>query len=288
MSKYYYSQVISSNDDGTINESFYLNMNSGSDCRYETELTEPDSDVPCNRHRGKYKCQQLHYRLSTSVFKKIVAAAATNNSDDNTDLKNNTDNKILSEDENNNYSSDLAKKYELNTQKKKKTSVDLKVSLQQNSSSRLYLPTVEFHYRFTKKHLSLTLINTFILSEIIYKPSLILSLYNFLFDILFFFSVFKAINLTSIEKLRELIIRGSQQQKSILLKSEMINHYIFCKITKEGELIDNTEQNLILKHASIYQLLAQQTALTASDECTEDDCEAGFKAAESHSEEGLS
>ncbi|EGC47258.1 conserved hypothetical protein [Histoplasma capsulatum var. duboisii H88] len=79
----------------------------GSNCRYKTELTESDSDVPCDRHRGKHKHQQLHYRLSTSVLKKVVAAAATNDLNDDTDLKNDTDNEILLEDEDNNYSSGI-------------------------------------------------------------------------------------------------------------------------------------------------------------------------------------
>ncbi|OJD22678.1 hypothetical protein ACJ73_05976, partial [Blastomyces percursus] len=111
---------------------------------------------------------------------------------------------------------------------------DLRVSLQRDPSSGPHLPTVEFRYSFTKKHLGLTQANTFILPEIIYDPSLILSPHNFLFGILFFFGAFKATNLTSMEKLRGLTIGGGRQQKPIPLKPEMADHFVFCKVTKEG------------------------------------------------------
>ncbi|EEH45265.2 uncharacterized protein PADG_01415 [Paracoccidioides brasiliensis Pb18] len=154
----------------------------------------------------------------------------------------------------------LAKKLSLDTQEKEKTPVsasnnllglftlnrksailnlpyrDLKVSLQRDPSGGPHLPTVEFHYRFMKKHLGLTLMyeHTFILPEIIYDPSLILSPHNFLFGILFFFGAFKATNLISMEQLRGLTIGGGRQQKPIPLKPEMADHYVFCKVTKEG------------------------------------------------------
>ncbi|OJD21255.1 hypothetical protein ACJ73_07408, partial [Blastomyces percursus] len=111
---------------------------------------------------------------------------------------------------------------------------DLKVSLQRDPSGGPRLPTGEFRYGFTKTHVGLTPTNNFILTEIIYEPSLILSPHTLPFGILFFFGAFKATNLTSIEKLRGLTIGGGRQQKPIPLKPEMADHYVFCKVTKEG------------------------------------------------------
>ncbi|OJD09550.1 hypothetical protein ACJ73_10233 [Blastomyces percursus] len=147
---------------------------------------------------------------------------------------------------------------------------DLRVSLQRDSSGGPHLPTVEFSYEFTKKHLGLTQTNTFILPEIMCDPSLILSPYTFHFGILFFFGAFKAINLTSMEQLRGLKIGGDRQQTPIPLKPEMANHYVFSKVAKvDGEtaweaealtrnhagLVGDAEQNLVLKHANIRTFL---------------------------------
>ncbi|EER42287.1 C2H2 finger domain-containing protein [Histoplasma capsulatum H143] len=377
MPKRRHNQVISSNDGGTTDESSRMDMNSGSDYGYETELTEPDSDVPRDRRRGKRKRRQLHYRPSTSVPKKVVAAAATDDSDDDTDPEDDTDDEISSGDEDDDYSPGARrliarmedhwqrsaslsparnplpplnprfgtdretisrycrkKEAEPSAHRKWRDPIDalraagrsdlyrffnwrfgLKLGEGRSSTegdeqvelpegrleelpallrgrdwqqgrctadavdaegkshspigrrlSRLivveepstagqeawaghtgegedagrdpsggpHLPTVEFRYRFTKKHLGLTPTNTFILPEIIYEPSLILSPHNFLFGILFFFGAFKATNLTSMEKLRGLTIGGGRQQKPIPLKPEMADHYVFCKVTKEG------------------------------------------------------
>ncbi|KKZ66700.1 hypothetical protein EMCG_07620, partial [[Emmonsia] crescens] len=47
------SRVTSSKDGDTTDESSRLDTNSQSDRGYETELTEPDSDAPRDRRKGK-------------------------------------------------------------------------------------------------------------------------------------------------------------------------------------------------------------------------------------------
>lgn len=99
---------------------------------------------------------------------------------------------------------------------------NLRVSLQRDSSDEFYISMMKFNYSFTKKNFDFTqtyalsdlsilkhayiywstVRNTFILSEIIYESSLILSSHTFLFDILFFFDDFKIIHLISMKKLR--------------------------------------------------------------------------------------
>ncbi|OJD21219.1 hypothetical protein ACJ73_07443 [Blastomyces percursus] len=445
------SLLTSSYDGDTTDESPRLDTNSESDRGYETELTELESDAPCDRRKGKRKRQQLRYKPNRLVLEKDAAAAATDDSDDDTDPQDDTDDEISSGDEDDDYSPGtriliarledhwqryckkkeaepsadpkwrdpvdalralgrrdlylffnwrfklklgkggrrlkgtkkssalkgdwknflryyegtsgtkidarlmrltrmslrrLAKKHGLDTQEKEKTPVyvedmsslqettlrtqekrfwlglqrmqiclynllglftlnrksailslryrDLRVSLQRDPSGGPHLPTVEFSYEFTKKHLGLTQTNTFILPEIICDPSLILSPHTFLFGILFFFGAFKAINLTSMEKLRGLKIGGNRQQTPIPLKPEMANHYVFCKVAKvDGEvrifpeekmdpssairtiaeiagflhpwfnhrcrygggLVGDAEQNLVLKHANIRTFL---------------------------------
>ncbi|EDN06475.1 predicted protein [Histoplasma mississippiense (nom. inval.)] len=447
MAKRCRSRVTSSNDDGTADETSPMDTDSESDRGYETELTDPDSDVPRDRRRGKRKRRRLRYRPNAPVPKEDAAAAATDDSDDDTDPEDDTEDDISSGDEDDDYSPGtklliarmedhwqwkkaktsadpkwrdpvdalrgagrrdlylffnwrfklklgkggrrlrgtkkssalkgdwknflryyegatgtkidaklmrltrkslrrLAKKRGLDVQEKEKTPVyvedmsplqettlrtqekrfwlglqrmqiclynllglftlnrksailalrykDLRVSLQWDPNGGPHLPTVEFSYEFTKKHLGLTQTNTFILPEIIYDPSLILSPHNFLFGILFFFGAFKATNLTSMKKLRGLKIGGGRQQKPIPLKPEMANYYVFCRVEKVdgkvrilpedkmdpssairtiaeicgflhpwfnhrcrygGGLVGDAEQNLVLKHASIRTFL---------------------------------
>ncbi|OJD21423.1 hypothetical protein ACJ73_07235, partial [Blastomyces percursus] len=69
-----------------------------------TKLTEPDSDAPCDRCKGKCEHQQLAYKSNTSVSKKHAAATATDDSDDDTDPEDDTDDEISSGDEDDDYS----------------------------------------------------------------------------------------------------------------------------------------------------------------------------------------
>ncbi|EDN05396.1 predicted protein [Histoplasma mississippiense (nom. inval.)] len=379
----------SSSGSGTTDQLSPFATDSESDRGYENELTEPDSDAPCDRRKVKRRRRRLRYKPNTPV-PKGAAVSVTDDSDDDTDPEDDTDDEILSEDEDDDYafgtrnniarledhwqrkkaktSADpkwqdpvdalraagrrnlylflnwrfklkfgkggrrlkgtrksssldgdwknflryhegatgtkldgrlmrlmrkslrrLAKKHGLDTQQKEKDPVyvedtatlqktglrtqekrfwlglqrmqiclynllglftlnrksailnlrfkDLRVSLQRDPSGGPHLPTVEFSYEFTKKHLGLTQTNTFTLPEIIYEPSLILSPHIFLFGILFFFEAFSPPSLTSMAKLRGLKIEGGRQQLLIPLKPEMANHYVFCRVAKEdGEV----------------------------------------------------
>ncbi|EDN10985.1 predicted protein [Histoplasma mississippiense (nom. inval.)] len=295
----------SSSGSGTIDQLSPFATDSESDRGYGTELTEPDSDAPCDRRKVKRRRRRLRYKPNTPV-PKGAAVSVTDDSDDDTDPEDDTDDEILSEDEDDDYAFGtrnniarledhwqrlrrLAKKHGLDTQEKEKdpayvedTSTlqktalrtqekrfwlglqrmqiclynllglftlnrksailnlrfkDLRVSLQRDPSGGPDLPTVEFSYEFTKKHLGLTQTNTFTLPEIIYEPSLILSPHIFLFGILFFFEAFSPPSLTSMAKLRGLKIGGGRQQLLIPLKPEMANHYVFCKVAKvNGEI----------------------------------------------------
>ncbi|OJD21465.1 hypothetical protein ACJ73_07195 [Blastomyces percursus] len=354
MPKRRHSQVTSSNDGGTTDESSRLDMNSESDCGYETELTEPDSD------------------LSTPVPTKVVDASATNDSDDDTDPEDDTDDEISSGDEDDDYSlgarrliarmedywQRLTEKPFLDTigsggairapqvagpdrrssrcrakrsvqalqlalrtevgEGRSSTEGDEQVELPEGRLEELPMllrgrdwrqgrctadavdAEGKSHSPIGRRLSGLIVVeepstagqeawaghigegedagvcgghvstagdrpadageeilaraaadedlplqpagslhaepkkNTFILPEIIYEPSLIFSPHNFLFGILFFFGAFKATNLTSMEKLRGLTIGGGRQQKPIPLKPEMADHYVFCKVTKEG------------------------------------------------------
>ncbi|OJD11190.1 hypothetical protein AJ78_07990 [Emergomyces pasteurianus Ep9510] len=152
------------------------------------------------------------------------------------------------------------------------------MSLQHDLSKRSYLSMIKFSYEFTKKYLDLIQTNMFILLKIIYELSLILSLHIFLFNMLFFFKTFCSFSLISMIKLRRLKIKSGQQQLLILLKLEMINYYVFCRVIKKNnkiciffkemmnslfsdlilnksELIGDAEQNLVMKHASIRTFL---------------------------------
>jgi hypothetical protein len=53
------------------------------------------------------------------------------------------------------------------------------------------------------------------------------------------------------EKIRGLKIRGGQQQKLILLKLEMADHYIFCKIEKvDSKICISSEKRINLRPAT--------------------------------------
>lgn len=70
------------------------------------ELTEPDSDAPRDKRKGKRKHRQLCYKPNIVVPKKDAAAAATDDLDDDTDPEDDTDDEILSGDEEDDYSPD--------------------------------------------------------------------------------------------------------------------------------------------------------------------------------------
>ena len=74
----------------------------------------------------------------------------------------------------------------------------------------------------------------FVLPEIIFDPSLILSPHVFLLGLIFTDGAFAAPNLKSATQLSELDIRPGYQQLELLFKSSMLNVPIFSKSVKTG------------------------------------------------------
>ncbi|KAJ5904638.1 hypothetical protein N7504_007021 [Penicillium tannophilum] len=79
-----------------------------------------------------------------------------------------------------------------------------------NSGGPLVL-LAEIRLEHTKRFLGSKAINTFLFPKIIDDPSLIFSLYVFIFGILFWLQAFKSLALFSIERLRSLFIQGGHQ-----------------------------------------------------------------------------
>ncbi|OJD25382.1 hypothetical protein ACJ73_03243 [Blastomyces percursus] len=95
-------RLTSSNGSSTTDQLSPFTTDSESDRGYETELTEPDLDAPCDRRKGKRRRRRLRYQPNTPA-PKGAAASATDDSDDNTDPEDDTDDEILSEDEDDDY-----------------------------------------------------------------------------------------------------------------------------------------------------------------------------------------
>jgi hypothetical protein len=95
----------SSNDDDTTDESSLIGTNGESDRGYETEVTEPDSDAPRDRRRGKRKRRQLRYKPNIPASKEATTTSiASDDSDDSTDPDDDTDDEMSSGDEDDDYS----------------------------------------------------------------------------------------------------------------------------------------------------------------------------------------
>ncbi|OJD13573.1 hypothetical protein AJ78_05989 [Emergomyces pasteurianus Ep9510] len=71
----------SSSGSGTTDQLSPFATDSESDRGYETELTEPGSDAPCDRRKVKRRRRRLRYKPNTPV-PKGAAASATDDSDD--------------------------------------------------------------------------------------------------------------------------------------------------------------------------------------------------------------
>ncbi|KAJ5871101.1 uncharacterized protein N7529_003454 [Penicillium soppii] len=89
---------------------------------------------------------------------------------------------------------------------------------------------LEITYKFAKKYLGVTQGNTFMIPEIIYDPSLMLSPHSFLLGMLFHDETFRAPGIRSMEDLRRLLLGGGRQQMEVPLKLEKAEHFVFCKV----------------------------------------------------------
>ncbi|OCL07259.1 hypothetical protein AOQ84DRAFT_365094 [Glonium stellatum] len=90
----------------------------------------------------------------------------------------------------------------------------------------------EFTFEFTKKYLGMKEVNTFLISEIIFNPSLILSPHVFLLGLLFSDQAFAAPNLTSAEQLSKLYIEPGRNELRLPLRSDLNNTPIFRRSIK--------------------------------------------------------
>ncbi|QKX60769.1 uncharacterized protein TRUGW13939_07915 [Talaromyces rugulosus] len=116
----------------------------------------------------------------------------------------------------------------------------LQYSLQQDLHGGPPRILLEITYSFAKKYMGV--MNTFLIPEILFDPSLILSPHTFLLSILFRNDAFKALNLKSMEDLRQLFLEGGRQQLPLPLKREKADYYVFCRVeAKRGKVTVNTK-----------------------------------------------
>ncbi|KAI9774180.1 MAG: hypothetical protein M1839_001882 [Geoglossum umbratile] len=145
----------------------------------------------------------------------------------------------------------LVKKHKLTKGKREKTAMyveDLVEYLQTNLTTMkkrythgrhriqlaLFCQLAEFTCEFTKQFLDVKDANKFPLPEIIFDPSLILSLHVFLLGLIFADRAFAAPNLTSAGQLSRLDIRPGYQQLELLLKPSMLDVPVFRKSVRTG------------------------------------------------------
>ncbi|KAJ8110847.1 hypothetical protein OPT61_g6412 [Boeremia exigua] len=119
---------------------------------------------------------------------------------------------------------------------------DIKVLLLQRPSGGPHTVVLEWTYEFTKSHLGPKPANTFVIPEIIFDPSLVLSPHVFLLGLMFADKVFSIPNLTP-ERLYKLDIRPGCNSLEIPIKREMAELCVFrqceqaatrCKIGNNG------------------------------------------------------
>uniref|UniRef100_A0A093UP37 Uncharacterized protein n=1 Tax=Talaromyces marneffei PM1 TaxID=1077442 RepID=A0A093UP37_TALMA len=116
----------------------------------------------------------------------------------------------------------------------------LQCSMQRDPRGGPPLILLEITNKFAKKHMGVTQANTFVIPEILYDPSLMLSPHSFLLGILLRNEAFRAPNLRSMEDLRRLFIGRGRQQLPLPLKPEMADYYVFCRVeAKRGKVTVN-------------------------------------------------
>ncbi|KAK0105954.1 hypothetical protein ONS95_004465 [Cadophora gregata] len=106
------------------------------------------------------------------------------------------------------------------------------MNLLRDPSSGPYRILIEFTCEFTKKYLGIKDANTFVLPEIIFDPSLILSPHVALLGLIFADNAFLAPSLTSAEKISKLDIPLSYKQLPLRLKPKMANIPVLRKFIK--------------------------------------------------------
>jgi len=106
---------------------------------------------------------------------------------------------------------------------------DIAVNLLRDPSGGPHRILIEFTCEFTKKYLGAKDANTFVLPEIIFDPSLILSPHVALLGLIFADNAFLAPSLTSAERISELDIPPGYEQLPLRLKPEMADIPVFRK-----------------------------------------------------------
>ncbi|KAI9765782.1 MAG: hypothetical protein M1839_005382 [Geoglossum umbratile] len=111
---------------------------------------------------------------------------------------------------------------------------DIVVTLLRDPNGGPHRILIEFTCEFTKQFLGVKDANKFPLPEIIFDPSLILSLHVFLLGLIFADRAFAAPNLTSARQLSRLDIRPGYQQLELLLKPSILDVPVFRKSVRTG------------------------------------------------------
>ncbi|KAF8855964.1 C2H2 finger domain protein [Acephala macrosclerotiorum] len=106
---------------------------------------------------------------------------------------------------------------------------DIAVNLLRDPSGGPHRILIEFTCEFTKKYLGTKDANTFVLPEIIFDPSLILSPHVALLGLIFADNAFLAPSLTSAERISELDIPSGYEQLPLRLKPKMADIPVFRK-----------------------------------------------------------
>ncbi|KAH7370249.1 hypothetical protein BKA65DRAFT_602698 [Rhexocercosporidium sp. MPI-PUGE-AT-0058] len=116
---------------------------------------------------------------------------------------------------------------------------------------------IEFTCEFTKKYLGTKDANTFVLPEVIFDPSLILSPHVALLGLIFADNAFLAPSLTSAERISELDIPPGYEQLPLHLKPEMADIPSSANLSgrrnafnQSGDVSDAL-QNMMMQHAKI-------------------------------------
>jgi hypothetical protein len=77
----------------------------------------------------------------------------------------------------------------------------------------------------------------FLILEIIYDPTLVLSPYVFLLRMLFKAQAFKSPSIDSPERLYSLDVLDDLNEQALPLKEELDNDFIFCQVVREAHSV---------------------------------------------------
>ncbi|KAF2415628.1 hypothetical protein EJ08DRAFT_673832 [Tothia fuscella] len=126
---------------------------------------------------------------------------------------------------------------------------------------------LEFTYEFTKQYLGIKDMNTFLIPETVYDPSLIFSPHVLLEGLIFDDQAFAAPSLTSPEKLSDLYIEPGKNQLRLLLKPKLDDVPIFRRAVKtlHGWKIS---PNLPLSYSMLYPAMKKIGAIRGFPQIT--------------------